>query len=43
MIVSGQVKKKSAKRSRTMLILLAALLTAVTLYGYYLGRSIVGS
>jgi hypothetical protein len=42
-MVSGQVKKSSAKRGRVMLILLAALLTAVTLYGYYLGRSIVGS
>ena len=42
MMVSGQVKNSSAKRGRTMLILLAALLTAVTLYGYYLGRSIVG-
>ena len=43
MLVSGQVKKSSVKRGRVMLILLAALLTAVTLYGYYLGRSIVGS
>ena len=42
MIVGGQIKKKSARRGRTMLILLAALMTAVTLYGYYLGRSIVG-
>jgi hypothetical protein len=42
-MVSGQVNKSSAKRGRVMLILLAALLTAVTLYGYYLGRSIVGS
>ena len=41
MIVSGQVKEKNARRSRTMLILLAALLTAVTLYGYYLGMRIV--
>jgi len=43
MMVSGQVNKSSAKRGRVMLILLAAMLTAVTLYGYYLGRSIVGS
>ena len=43
MMVSGQVTKSSAKRGRVMLILLAAMLTAVTLYGYYLGRSIVGS
>ncbi len=42
-MVSGQVNKSSTKRGRVMLILLAALLTAVTLYGYYLGRSIVGS
>ena len=42
MIVSGQVKKRSAKRSHATLILLASLLTAVTLFGYYLGRSIVG-
>ncbi len=41
MIVSGQVKKRSTKRSHVTLILLASLLTAVTLYGYYLGRSIV--
>jgi len=43
MVVSGQVQKSGARRGRVMLILLAAMLTAVTLYGYYLGRSIVGS
>lgn len=41
MMVTGGVKQKSASRGRVMAILLASLLTAVLLAGYYFGQSLV--